>query len=121
MEEGFAQEDGPFQKYQREHQKKLAAQAQRSAEEEAKIKAAARSDIEKFKRERAQKAEKARNDNRIAEKESRSHIEKERDEGNPWERIVQLIDLKAGKTEGKDVSAMRRILVEAKHLPVKSH
>ena len=34
---------------------------------------------------------------------------------------MQLIDLKAGKTEGKDVSAMRRILVEAKHLPVKSH
>jgi len=57
-------QDGPFAKFQREHQKKLDAQAQRSSEEEQKIKAAARADIDKFKKERSQKAEKAREDNR---------------------------------------------------------
>jgi hypothetical protein len=109
---------GALRTFQLEHQKKLAEQARRAEEEQEKIRATARADIEKFKRERTAKVNKAKEDNR-AEEQGHAH-DKEKEDGNPWERIVQLIDLKSGKTEGKDVSSMRRILVEAKHLPIKS-
>jgi len=110
---------GPLRAYQIEHEKKLAEQARHTAEEQEKIRDAAKADIEKFRRERAAKAVKARNDNKLAEEQT-YQPDKEKEGGNPWERIVQLIDLKSGKTEGKDISSLRRILLEAKHLPTKT-
>jgi hypothetical protein len=105
--------------YQREQQKKLAEREQKSREEHDKVRAAARAEIDKFYDERRQKREKNMQENRAAQAETK----KDESSAAGWARAVQLIDLNAGKTEGKDVSRMRKILLEAKHgaLPLKSH
>lgn len=96
--------------------KRLEDQDRKAAADEEKVRAAARADIEKFKRERQDKLDKARRDNLALQERSQKEKEPE-GEGNVWEHIVQLIDLKAGKTEGKDITRMRNILLEAKSLP----
>jgi len=106
---------GPLRQYQIEHDKHLAEQAQRSAEEQEKVRAAAKADLEKHRAERKQKAEKALIANREEEEETRKSLQAALKEGdNSWERIVSLIDLKAGKTGEKDVSRMRKILIDKK-------
>jgi len=79
-----------------------------------KIKQNALSEIDKFKADRAEKASKTRAENEREEEETRKSLQRQFKEGNPWDRVVELIDLKAGKTEGKDVSRMRKILIEMK-------
>jgi len=97
-----------------EHNKRLAEQAQKSAEDQEKVRAAAKADIERFKAERALKAEKARQENRLEEEETRKSLHHTLNEGsNSWERIVGLIDLKA-KSEGKDVSRLKKLLLDMK-------
>jgi len=106
---------GPLREYQIAHEKRLAEQEKRSAVEQEKVRAAAIADIEKVRAERAQKAEKARQTNRKEEEETRTNLLAALQEGdNSWERIVSLVDLKAGRTGGKDVSRMRKILLDKK-------
>jgi hypothetical protein len=113
-------ENSPLRVYQREHQKKLAEREQKSREEHDKVRAAARAEIEKFYEERRQKRDKAMKDNRATQAETKKDESGAGASG--WARAVALVDLNAGKTEGKDVARMRKILLEAKHgaLPLKA-
>lgn len=114
-------ENSPLRVYQREQQQKLAEREKKSREEHDKVRAAARAEIDKFYEERRQKRDKAIKDNRAAQAETKKDESGAGASG--WARAVALVDLNAGKTEGKDVSRMRKILLEAKHgaLPLKSH
>jgi len=104
-----------IREYQIAHENHLAEQAKRSAEAQENVRAEARADIDKYKAERKRKAEKALLANRQEEEETRKGLQAALKEGdNSWERIVSLIDLKAGKTGEKDVSRMRKILLDKK-------
>jgi len=116
-------ENSPLRIYQREHQKMLAEREAKSREEHDKLRAAARADVEKFYEERRQKREQNMKHNRITSEGAKG--DKASATASGWARCVELIDLNAPKAEGKetkDVSRMRKLLLEAKHgdLPLRA-
>eukprot|EP01087_Luapelamoeba_hula_P000036 TRINITY_DN1001_c0_g1_i1.p3 TRINITY_DN1001_c0_g1~~TRINITY_DN1001_c0_g1_i1.p3 ORF type:complete len:126 (+),score=45.42 TRINITY_DN1001_c0_g1_i1:414-791(+) len=110
-------DNNPLSAYTAEREARLAEQAKNVAAEQEKVTAAAQADIEKFKEERARKAQKTREENRIHQEQTEENIKAALNEGNnSWERIASLVDLKT-KTEGKDTGRLRKILLDLKASP----
>ncbi len=106
--------NSPLKVYQREHEERLAQQNQRSRQEHEKIRANARSEIDKFYEERRQKREKAMRENRSAEASlHKSFVQTSSGDGGSWERVVQLIDLNAGKIDGKGAAPPLQTFIES--------
>eukprot|EP00005_Dracoamoeba_jomungandri_P005096 CAMPEP_0174258268 /NCGR_PEP_ID=MMETSP0439-20130205/7294_1 /TAXON_ID=0 /ORGANISM="Stereomyxa ramosa, Strain Chinc5" /LENGTH=200 /DNA_ID=CAMNT_0015341715 /DNA_START=24 /DNA_END=626 /DNA_ORIENTATION=- len=113
-------ENSPLRQYEKQKQEEIKEQEKKEEARRKEEIERAQETIEKIYEERDRKIENRKGENRDKEEELKEKIARSLDGDNSWESIVSLIDLQAGKTEGKDVSRMRTLFLEAKHLPINS-
>eukprot|EP01098_Paradermamoeba_levis_P007917 TRINITY_DN329_c0_g1_i1.p1 TRINITY_DN329_c0_g1~~TRINITY_DN329_c0_g1_i1.p1 ORF type:complete len:185 (-),score=78.55 TRINITY_DN329_c0_g1_i1:100-594(-) len=111
-------DDSPLRKYEIEQAKLLEEKRAATEKKRQELLEAAKQSVTTFYEERTDAKKKAETQNIQSQK----AFEAERDEilaggnsSNQWDHIVSLVDLQAGKTEGKDVSRMRQVLLKLKH------
>eukprot|EP00941_MAST-03F_sp_MAST-3F-sp1_P002383 g2383.t1 len=78
----------------------------------------AREALQKFYEQRESHKEKMHANNRAEESDLMNKQAAEKESGNPWERIVSLIDTK--EDAEKDVSRMKEMMIQLKHSPNKT-
>ena len=59
--------------------------------------------------------EKTQANNRTAEQVFLEQLEADLESDNPWERVVNLVDIQADADEANDVSRMRQIFIQLKN------
>ena len=84
-----------------------------------KVRAKATEDLEQFNSEKEKMREANQQKNRNEEQVLLEQLEADLDSDNPWERVVNLVDIEAKNDDDKsDVSRMRQIFIQLKTEPL---
>jgi len=101
-----------LRQYEAQQRASLEEKVKLSNEKHREILAQARTEVDKFYQDRKQRIAKAAHANREREPESSSkHVELSKEEA--WQLLPKLVELGAAKTEGRDISRMRQVLLAA--------
>ena len=78
----------------------------------------AKAALQNFSKHRESHTSKRKASNRENEKDFMEQLQSEKESGNPWARVVNMVDTKED-ADGMDVSRMKSILIQLKSRPLK--